>query len=120
MHLTVTSPDGTPIEDTHHHRRSRRMPEMRRLMTGLVFGESPRWHAGKLYGVDIATHEVFAVGPTGDDAEIVTRLARGVVRSASWTAPAGRPSRRRVSGAAGLRHVRDRGRPGQPVAEAVE
>lgn len=47
-------------------------------MTGLVFGESPRWHAGKLYGFDIATHEVFAVGPTGDDAEIVARERAGV------------------------------------------
>jgi sugar lactone lactonase YvrE len=51
------------------------MPELRTLMTGLVVGESPRWHAGRLWfsnwgareivAADLEGHgEVIAKGPT--------------------------------------------------------
>ena len=53
------------------------MPEVRTLMTGLVFGESPRWHDNRLYCFDIATHEVLAVDLKGN-AEVVAREPTGV------------------------------------------
>jgi len=31
------------------------MPEMHALLTGLAFGESPRWHAGRLWVADWGT-----------------------------------------------------------------
>src|SRR5260370_36442176 len=35
------------------------------LMTGIAFGESPRWHAGRLWFSDWAAHEVLAVDLEG-------------------------------------------------------
>jgi sugar lactone lactonase YvrE len=46
-------------------------------MTGLVFGESPRWHDNHLYGFDIATNEVFAVDLAGNR-EVVARETTGI------------------------------------------
>jgi len=46
-------------------------------MTGLVFGESPRWHGNRLYGFDIATNEVFAVDVAGNH-EVVARESTGI------------------------------------------
>ena len=37
------------------------MAEVNTLISGLVFGESPRWHDNHVYIFDIATNEVFAV-----------------------------------------------------------
>src|SRR4051812_9060787 len=38
---------------------------MRTLMTGIVFGESPRWHDGRLWFADWARQEIIAVDPDG-------------------------------------------------------
>jgi sugar lactone lactonase YvrE len=46
-------------------------------MTGLVFGESPRWHDNRLYCFDIATHEVLAIDLAGN-AEVIGREPAGV------------------------------------------
>jgi sugar lactone lactonase YvrE len=35
------------------------------LMTGIAFGESPRWHDGRLWFSDWAAHQVIAVDPEG-------------------------------------------------------
>jgi sugar lactone lactonase YvrE len=49
------------------------MTELRTLMTGLAFGESPRWHDGRLWVSDWAAHEVIAVDPDGRS-EVVVRV----------------------------------------------
>jgi sugar lactone lactonase YvrE len=44
------------------------------LMTGLVFGESPRWgHDGRLWVADWGAQEIVAVGPAGES-EVMVRL----------------------------------------------
>ena len=35
------------------------------LVTGIVFGEQPRWHEGRLWFSDWGTQEVIAVDPDG-------------------------------------------------------
>ncbi len=47
------------------------MPEV--LLTGIKFGESPRWHDGRLWFCDWATQEVIAV-----DTEGLKTVARGI------------------------------------------
>lgn len=49
------------------------MPELHILMTGLVFGESPRWHNGRLWFSDWGAQEVIAVDLEGKS-EIITRI----------------------------------------------
>src|SRR5207249_1970612 len=46
-------------------------------MSGLVFGESPRWHDNHLYSFHIATNEVFAVDLAGNR-ELVARDTAGI------------------------------------------
>jgi sugar lactone lactonase YvrE len=53
------------------------MPEPRILMTGLVFGESPRWHDGRLWLSDMGAGEVIALDLDGTR-EVVTRVQTGV------------------------------------------
>jgi sugar lactone lactonase YvrE len=48
------------------------MSELRTIMTGIAFGESPRWHEGRLWFADWARQEIIAVTPSGD-AEVVVR-----------------------------------------------
>src|SRR5262245_4211056 len=43
------------------------------LMTGLMFGESPRWHDDRLWFADWGTHEIVAVGLDGRS-EVIVRL----------------------------------------------
>jgi sugar lactone lactonase YvrE len=43
------------------------------FMTGLVFGESPRWHGERLWLADWGTHEVIAVNLDGET-EVIVRL----------------------------------------------
>jgi len=43
------------------------------LMNGLVLGESPRWHDGRLWVCDWGAHEVIAVDPDGHR-EVVVRV----------------------------------------------
>jgi sugar lactone lactonase YvrE len=49
------------------------VPEVQTLMTGLAFGESPRWHRDRLWFSDWVTHEVIAVDP-GGRSEVVVRV----------------------------------------------
>src|SRR6266700_2996365 len=53
--------------------RSLHMPELQTLMTGLAFGESPRWHDGRLWFSNWGAQEIIAVDPKGKS-EIVVRL----------------------------------------------
>src|SRR5262245_37020247 len=46
---------------------------MQTLMTGLMFGESPRWHDGHLWFADWGMHEIIAVDNDGKS-ESVLRL----------------------------------------------
>jgi sugar lactone lactonase YvrE len=41
------------------------MPELQTLLTGLAFGESPRWYNGRLWFSDFGAQEVVAVDLTG-------------------------------------------------------
>lgn len=44
---------------------------MQVLMTGVVFGEQPRWHEGRLWFSDWGTQEVIAVDPEGNSEVIL-------------------------------------------------
>jgi sugar lactone lactonase YvrE len=48
-------------------------PELHTLITGLAFGESPHWHAGRLWVSDWGAHEVLAVDLHGGS-EVVVRV----------------------------------------------
>jgi sugar lactone lactonase YvrE len=48
--------------------------KLRTLMTGIAFGESPRWHDGRLWFADWAAEELIAVDLDGDS-EVVMRVA---------------------------------------------
>jgi sugar lactone lactonase YvrE len=47
------------------------MPEPHTLLTGIAFGESPRWHGGRLWLSDWGTQQVIAVDPEGKSEVIV-------------------------------------------------
>ena len=49
------------------------MPDLETLVTGIVFGESPRWHDGRLWFSDWGTQEVIAVDPEGKS-EVIVRV----------------------------------------------
>jgi sugar lactone lactonase YvrE len=49
------------------------MPELQTLMTGLAFGESPRWHDGRLWFSDWVAQEIIAVDP-GGASEVIVRV----------------------------------------------
>ncbi len=49
------------------------MPEIRTLITGLAFPESPRWHDGRLSVADWGAHEVLAVDLDGRS-EVIARV----------------------------------------------
>ena len=51
----------------------RKIPELQTLMTGLAFGESPRWHADRLWYSDWGAQEVVAVELEGKS-EVITRI----------------------------------------------
>src|SRR2546421_5488410 len=44
----------------------RRLSQMETLMTGIAFGESPRWHEGRLWFSDWGAEELIAVDLAGD------------------------------------------------------
>jgi sugar lactone lactonase YvrE len=52
------------------------MSDLRILMTGIVFGESARWHDGRLWFADWARQEIIAVDPDGKS-EVMLRLPAG-------------------------------------------
>jgi sugar lactone lactonase YvrE len=56
------------------NKRSIRMPELQTLMTGLVFGESPRWHNGRLWFSDFGAQDVSAVDLEGRS-EVIAHIA---------------------------------------------
>ena len=47
------------------------MPELHTLLTGLAFGESPRWHDGRLWVADWGAREILAVDREGQREVIV-------------------------------------------------
>ena len=47
------------------------MPEMHTLLTGLAFGESPRWHDGRLWVADWGAQEILALDLEGKREVIV-------------------------------------------------
>jgi sugar lactone lactonase YvrE len=49
------------------------MPELQTLMTGLVFGESPRWHDDRLWFSDMGAQQVVAVDLEGNS-EMIARV----------------------------------------------
>ena len=49
------------------------MPEPRVVLTGVAFGESPRWHDGRLWLSDWGAHELLAVADDGT-AEVVEHV----------------------------------------------
>src|SRR2546426_8692961 len=51
----------------------KKIPELQTLMTGLVLGESPRWHDDRLWFSDGGAHEVIAVDLAGKS-EVVVRV----------------------------------------------
>jgi sugar lactone lactonase YvrE len=48
------------------------MSEPRTIMTGIVFGESPRWHDGRLWFADWARQEIITVTPSGHDETVLS------------------------------------------------
>jgi sugar lactone lactonase YvrE len=59
------------------------MSDPRTLMTGLVFGESPRWHDGRLWFSDWGTQEVVAVDLDGKS-EVAARVPAGLPFCIDW------------------------------------
>ncbi len=51
----------------------REAPEVRTLLTGIAFGESPRWHDHRLWFSDWVAHEVIAVDLEGNS-EVIVRV----------------------------------------------
>jgi sugar lactone lactonase YvrE len=47
------------------------MPDLNTLMTGIEFGESPRWHAGRLWFADWGAEKLYAVDLDGNSELIV-------------------------------------------------
>ena len=52
------------------------------LLTGLGFGESPRWHEGRLWFSDMGTNELSAVD-TGGDREVIATIP-GMPMGSGW------------------------------------
>jgi sugar lactone lactonase YvrE len=59
------------------------MPEPRVLLTGLMIGESPRWHEGRLWFCHWGAHEIVAVDADGNS-EVVTRDTETSPHSIEW------------------------------------
>lgn len=59
------------------------MSELQTLMTGLVVGESPRWHEGRLWFSNWGAQEIVAMDPDGHS-EVVTRVPTTVPFSIDW------------------------------------
>jgi sugar lactone lactonase YvrE len=57
--------------------------ELRTLMTGLVVGESPRWHAGRLWFSNWGAQEIIAVDIEGKGA-VVARVPTTIPFSIDW------------------------------------
>jgi hypothetical protein len=88
------------------------MPAPRTLLTGLVIGESPRWHQGRLWFAHWGAQEIIAVDVEGNS-EVVAQGPPGLGWSIDWL-PA--PADQRTSHQPGA--GRPGGRPGRRVAVA--
>src|SRR6266446_3089136 len=65
-------PEGRRPKEVMMPLKDSSVSEMRTLMTGLMFGESPRWHDGRFWVSDWVAHEVIAVDLEGKS-EVVVR-----------------------------------------------
>ncbi len=59
------------------------MPELRTLLTGLAFGESPRWHEGRLWFSNWGAQEVVAVDLDGQS-EVMLRVPTTMPFCIDW------------------------------------
>ena len=59
------------------------MAELHTLLTGLVVGESPRWHEGRLWFSNWGAEEIIAVDPDGTS-EVIARGPRRAGYSIDW------------------------------------
>ncbi len=59
------------------------MPEVHTLLTGLAFGESPRWHEDRLWFSNWGTQEVVAVDLEGKS-EVMVRVPTTIPFSIDW------------------------------------
>ncbi len=59
------------------------MPQPRTLLTGLGFGESPRWHGGRLWFCNWGFGEVMALGLDGTS-EVMARIPTTIPFSIDW------------------------------------
>ena len=59
------------------------MPEPQVLMTGISFGESPRWHDGRLRFSDWGTQEIVAIDPDGNS-EVMVHAATSAPFCIDW------------------------------------
>src|SRR5947208_8494009 len=55
------------------NKRSLPVSEVQTLLTGLAFGESPRWHEGRLWFSNWVAQEIVAVDPLGKS-EVIVRI----------------------------------------------
>ena len=58
--------------------------EARTLVDGLVVGESPRWHDGRLWLANWGTSEIIAVNSDGTTETMLKVPGRGVPISLDW------------------------------------
>lgn len=59
------------------------MSEIQTLMSGLGFGESPRWHEGRLWFANWGMQEVVAVDLAGKS-EVIARVPTTLPFSIDW------------------------------------
>jgi sugar lactone lactonase YvrE len=59
------------------------MPDLQILLTGLAIGESPRWHAGRLWFSNWGTREIVAVDLQGHS-EVMARVPTTIPFSIDW------------------------------------
>jgi sugar lactone lactonase YvrE len=64
-------------------RKETSVPELQTLMTGLVVGESPRWHAGRLWFSNWGAQEIIALDTTGKS-EVMACVPTTVPFSIDW------------------------------------
>src|SRR5437660_6908912 len=60
-----------------------KMPEVQTLLTGLAFGESPRWHEGRLWFSNWGRQEVVAVDLEGNS-EVIVRVPTTIPFCIDW------------------------------------
>jgi sugar lactone lactonase YvrE len=71
------------MSDVRDAPSARNAPSVRTLLTGLVVGESPRWHQGRLWLANWGAGEIVAVDPEGRS-EVVARVPTELQFSLDW------------------------------------